>query len=154
MRSIIIYNGHDKSTRDWAVKNKSKVDLIFDWYNDIKSREIYELTGRPSPTGFPSVVYGDIIIRKPISIDDAIAQMYAKKRKRNESLVNNVVSRWYEYDGTFSNTNKITIAEIESAVPEKDRRGQFFVKDDNGRCHIVFCDPNGEYRFEKLTKAN
>lgn len=65
-----------------------------------------------------------------------------------------VATRWFKYNGVFSNQNKIKISEIESAVPAISRKNRFYVYDDNSRVFAVTVAPNGDYMFVKLKKAN
>ena len=73
---IILHNSQDQASRDFVATN-GEGHTVIDWYSD--QRATY--TG-PTPSAFPSVVDmdaagGPVIIRMPVDIADAEAQIAA-----------------------------------------------------------------------------
>lgn len=80
---LILHNPHDKTSRDFVAAHGAGHTVV-DWYGP------HGYTG-PSPSAFPSVVDmdaegGPIIIRLPVDMADAEAQIEAEVARRNEPL--------------------------------------------------------------------
>lgn len=77
---IILHNPHDKTSRDFVAAHGAGHTVI-DWY----APPIPPLI--PMPSAFPSVVDmdaegGPIVVRLPIDMDDALAQIAAEIARR------------------------------------------------------------------------
>ena len=53
----VLHSIHSQESRDFIETYKDDISLVVDWYGDKSAYQQYMLSGNPSPSGFPFVVY-------------------------------------------------------------------------------------------------